>query len=211
MTRTHLRTRRAGVAALTLGLALALGACGDGDDDAGMDHGSMGQGDGDDSSDEDSQDEPNMADLMFVQMMVPHHEQAVEMSAVVLAADGVSAEVRDLATQIREAQQPEIEQMEGWLDAWGNDMNRGMEGMGDAEGMSSDGMLDGAEMQALQEASGPEVQELFLEGMIEHHQGAIDMAEQEIEEGAYPPALELAERIIDTQQAEIDHMEDLLR
>ena len=208
MHRTRLRPRTAGVAALTLGLALALGACSEDDDDPTMDHGSMGQGD---SGDESNQDQPNMADLMFVQMMIPHHQQAVEMSGIVLEADGVSPEVRDLATQIKEAQQPEIDQMEGWLDDWGNDMGRGMNGMGDAEGMSDDGMLDGAEMQALQDASGAEVQQLFLEGMIEHHEGAIDMAEQEVEDGAYPPALALAEGIIDTQQGEIDLMEDLLR
>ena len=205
MIRTFTRRRAAGVAALTLGVAVTLGACSD-NDDADMDHGSMGQ-----PGDDANQDEANMADLMFARMMIPHHEQAVEMSDIVLAADGVSAEARDLATRIKEAQQPEIDLMEGWLDDWGNAMGQGMNGMGDMEGMSDDGMLDDEEMDALRDASGPQAEELFLEGMIEHHEGAIEMAEQELEDGAYAPALELAEDIIDTQRAEIEEMEDLLR
>jgi uncharacterized protein (DUF305 family) len=90
-------------------------------------------------------------------------------------------------------------------------MGQGMNGMGDMEGMSDDGMLDDDEMDALRDAAGPQAEELFLEGMIEHHEGAIEMAEQELEDGAYAPALELAEDIIDTQRAEIAEMEDLLR
>lgn len=61
----------------------------------------------------------NDADAMFAQKMIPHHAQAVEMSDIILAKEGVPAEVTDLATRIKAAQGPEIEKMTGWLQSWG--------------------------------------------------------------------------------------------
>lgn len=151
-------------------------------------------------------DDVNAADVMFVQMMIPHHEQAIEMADLVLDTTGIDTAVIDLATDIKAAQGPEIAQMEQWLDDWGMPSMPG--GHGGHGGM--DGMLSEAELQRLADAEGDEATRLFLEGMIEHHEGAIDMAEEVIDDGENAAVRELADTIIVTQQAEIDLMRDLL-
>jgi uncharacterized protein (DUF305 family) len=159
----------------------------------------------------------NDADVMFAQHMIPHHQQAVEMSDIVLAKQGVDPRVTQLATAIKAAQGPEIKQMQDWLGRWGNpamppmdtseaDGGHGMEGTsGDAMGMMSD-----EQMAALKDAQGAEVNRLFLTGMIAHHEGAIGMAQSEIDDGKYTPAIDMARAIAKTQQAEIDTMKDIL-
>lgn len=149
--------------------------------------------------------EHNDADVMFAQMMIPHHEQAIEMSDVVLAKPDVDPQVADLATQVKEAQAPEIDQLGQWLDAWGAE--RTAEHSGHA-GM--DGMMSEDDMQALTDAAGPEANRLFLEQMIAHHRGAVEMAQTEIESGQDAAAVEMAQTIVDTQNAEIATMEALL-
>ncbi len=143
----------------------------------------------------------NMADVMFVQMMIPHHEGAIEMSDVLLEKSGVDPEVIDMAEQIKAAQAPEIEQMEAWLDEW----EVGMSGM-DHGGMG--GMSD--DMEALEEAGGAEAGDLFLEQMIVHHEGAIDMAEDVLDDGQHPEVRELAESIVSSQADEIEQMRSML-
>ena len=76
-----------------------------------------------------------------------------------------------------------------------------MEGMGSMEGMMSD-----EDMAALGTAEGVEAETLFLESMTAHHRGAVQMAQQEIEDGMFPEAIEMAETIVETQQAEIEEM-----
>jgi uncharacterized protein (DUF305 family) len=147
------------------------------------------------------------ADVMFAQMMIPHHEQAIEMSDLILAEDGASPEVVALAEQITAAQSPEIEQMESWLEEWGVPAMRG-DGHGAMGGMG--GMLSEAEMDALEAADGAEAERLYLEGMIEHHEGAIAMADQHQENGENAEALELTASIIESQTAEIELMQELL-
>jgi uncharacterized protein (DUF305 family) len=147
----------------------------------------------------------NDADVMFAQMMIPHHEQAIEMADAVLAKDGTSPEVTELATEIKAAQAPEIEQLGQWLDSWGAE--RTSEHGGHA-GMS--GMMSDEDMQMLGEASAPESDRLFLEQMIAHHRGAVEMAQTEIETGSDAATLEMAQTIVDTQNGEIDAMENLL-
>lgn len=154
----------------------------------------------------DLPDDVNAADVMFVQMMIPHHEQAIEMADLVLDTPGIDPAVITLATEIKAAQGPEIVQMEQWLDAWGQPSMPG--GHGGHGGM--DGMLSDDELQRLADAEGEEATRLFLEGMIEHHEGAIDMAEDVIDDGQNVAVRELADTIIVTQQAEIDLMRDLL-
>ena len=144
----------------------------------------------------------NNADLMFTMMMIPHHEQAIEMADLILDEDGIDAEVVALAETIKAAQGPEIELMESWLDEWGT-------GMGDIGGMG-DGMMSDTDMQALEDATGDEASRLFLEQMIEHHEGAIDMAQAEVDNGENPDVINLAESIIQSQTAEIATMEDIL-
>ncbi|OMC33555.1 DUF305 domain-containing protein [Mycobacterium sp. GA-1841] len=149
----------------------------------------------------------NDADVMFAQHMIPHHQQAVEMSDVLLAKPDIDAQVRDLATQIKNAQAPEIAQMQGWLTQWGNPPMPPMD-HGDMAHMQ--GMVSEADMTALREAQGVEAAKLFLTHMIAHHEGAITMAEDEIRDGKDPAAVELAHTIVSTQQQEIDSMHQKL-
>lgn len=167
----------------------------------------------------------NDADVTFAQGMIPHHEQALEMSDMLIGKQGVDPAVLSLANRIKEAQGPEIEQMQGWLQQWGvgpasggmpghdmpgHDMSGG-DGMGDMPGMGAGhGMMSEADMAALQNAQGAAAGRLFLEQMIRHHEGAITMAEQEIDNGQFPAAIEMARNIVSSQQAEIDEMRALL-
>ena len=153
--------------------------------------------------------EHNDADVMFAQMMIPHHEQAVQMSAVGLAKDGLSPEITELATQVKDAQAPEIETRTGWLDAWGEPVEgHHMETADGEDGM--DGMLSEDQMGELEAAEGEEAARMFLESMTAHHNGAVDMAQEEIENGENPEAIALAEDIVETQEAEIQEMKELL-
>lgn len=177
----------------------------------------------------------NAADLTFAQMMIVHHQGAIEMAD--LAADrATNTRVKDLAARIKAAQDPEIQQMQAWLTAWGAAMSGstaassaddgmggmdhgGMSGMGKegdmsssaATGMSMPGMMRDGQMQQLTDASGAEFDRLFLEMMIMHHQGAIEMSDTEITEGSNPEALALAESIKTSQTAEIAEMQQLLQ
>lgn len=176
----------------------------------------------------------NQADMDFAHMMIPHHQQAVEMSDIILAKQGVDPRVVDLATQIKAAQGPEIEKMQGWMKRWGmsgmpgmsgtpttttmsmpggsmmpnGSMMPGMPGMGDMSGM--DGMMSEADMDALKNAQGVEASKLFLAGMIRHHQGALVMAQDEVKNGQFPDAVAMAESILESQQKEIDTMNQIL-
>jgi len=119
-------------------------------------------------------------------------------------------EVTDLASRIQAAQGPEIELMTGWLSSWGEPVP-GRGGDHESMGEPGEGMLTDDEMAALDAAEPPELERLFLEGMITHHEGAIAMAETEIAEGMSPDAKALAQDIIEAQKAEIGEMKSLLR
>ena len=150
----------------------------------------------------------NQADIEFLQGMIPHHEQAIEMSE--LAAErSENPAVVDLAERIRSAQQPEIDQMNGLLAGWGVEAAGGGHGGGHGGG-GHPGMMDDAMMAELEGARGPEFDRLFLEGMIAHHRGAVTASLTELEAGEAPEAKELAQAIIDAQEAEIAEMEQLL-
>ena len=163
----------------------------------------------------------NQADMNFARAMIPHHQQAVEMSDIILAKQGIDPRVVNLATQIKAAQGPEIQQMQGWMTQWGMPMSGmpgmdhgGMHGsepggsMGDTSGM--EGMMSQADMDALKNAQGVEAATLYLTGMIKHHQSALTMAQNEIKDGQFPAAVALAKSILATQQAEIDTMNQIL-
>jgi len=154
-----------------------------------------------DSSTTGAADEFSTTDIMFAQMMIPHHEQAIEMST--LAETHTSnPEVLALAAQIKAAQAPEIVSMTGWLDA---------AGVSDAMGhsMGEMGMLDDAQMAALTAARGAAFDTLYLEGMIQHHLGAIDMA-QMILSSANPEVKKLGEAVVTSQTAEVALMKKML-
>ena len=142
-----------------------------------------------------------------------HHQQAIEM-ADLAESRAESQEVKDLATDIEAAQGPEIETLTGWLESWGEDVpDEGMSGM-DHGDMSSDdmgGMMTEDEMADLESASGAEFDQMFLTMMIEHHEGAIEMAKTEQSEGEFPEAVDMAKEIETTQAEEIQTMQDLLK
>jgi uncharacterized protein (DUF305 family) len=153
----------------------------------------------------------NSADVTFAQMMIPHHEQAVQMSDDFLAKGGIDQSVIDLATEIKAAQEPEITQLKDWLTAWGEDENSmsGMDGMDGMRG-GSDEMMSDDGMMTLEDASGIEASTVFLEQMTVHHEGAIAMAQLEIDEGENADAQAMATHIVKTQKAEIAVMAELL-
>ena len=137
----------------------------------------------------------NDADVAFAMNMIPHHQQAIDMADMVLAKDGVDEQVLTLAAAIKDAQGPEIDTMTSWLADWGQSDDMG--------GMNHGGMMSDDDMAALEAATGAEASRLFLEQMIVHHQGAIDMAEDEIADGENADAVKLAQTITDAQTAEI--------
>ena len=166
------------------------------------------------ASEEPIAEEHNDADVMFAQMMVPHHEQAVEMSETLLAKEEVPAEVADFAQQVIDAQGPEIERMNAMLEAWGQEPmmeSGGMEGMDHGSGSGMSGMMSEEDMQALEDAQGTEASRLYLEQMTAHHEGAVEMARDQVEQGQNPQAVALAQDVIEAQEAEITEMEGLLQ
>lgn len=188
--------RRALSAGLAVFAALSIAACSDSGDDGGHDMDSM-ESESESATDADFND----ADVSFLQMMIPHHEQAVAMSDLA-AAQAEDPEVVDLAAQIAAAQQPEIDEMTGLLDEWGQSAE--MEGH---DGMSMNGMATDAQMTELEAAHGADFDRLFVDLMIAHHQGAVDMAEEEQAEGQNAEAVALADAIITAQTAEIETLE----
>ena len=161
----------------------------------------------------------NAADVEFAQAMIPLHQQAVEMSDMLLAKQDIDPRVMSLAREIKAAQGPEITQMQGWLEAWGLPASSGPAGMpahdmpGDAmmPGMDhGDGMMSEQDMAALQNAQGTDASRLFLTQMVEHHEGAVQMAQREIETGQYGPAVSLARLIESLQRQEIATMQKIL-
>lgn len=142
----------------------------------------------------------NDQDVMFAQGMVVHHTQAIDMAQTILDKDGIDLRVIQLAEDIKEAQAPEIDQLNGFLDQWGAPSE--MNGMG--------GMMSESDMADLEAATGVEASRLFLEQMTEHHMGAVDMAQMEVDQGQDPDATALAQKIIDDQTSELALMEELL-
>ena len=153
--------RIAGIAALSLAGALTFTGCtidlgGTNSDSNGMMNNSM-------MDNNQSASDFSGTDIMFAQMMIPHHQQAVDMSTLAETRT-TNPEVLALAKQIKDAQAPEIEQMTAWIDAAGA-------GMEMSHDMGMGGMLSDEQMTALDNAQGAEFDKLYLEGMIAHHEG----------------------------------------
>jgi uncharacterized protein (DUF305 family) len=145
----------------------------------------------------------NDGDAMFAQMMIPHHEQAVEM-ADLAATRASDPEVKELATKIKAAQAPEIQTMKDWLTDWGIHPDSG--GMGH----SMPGVMSEEDMKKLEAAKGKAFDKLFVQQMIAHHNGAIEMAKTEQANGSNADAKELAKTIETTQQAEVEQLQKIL-
>ena len=215
ITSTHVRPHRRALrsaAALALAAALGLSLAGCGDSDSG--------GSPSATRTASNGDVYNDADVSFATDMIQHHAQALVM--VDLAAGRpLDPDVQKLTEQIRDAQAPEIETMTDWLTAWGQEIpetmrdhtNAGhdMGDMGDVgSGSDMPGMMSTEQMDQLQHASDAEFQDMWLQMMIEHHQGAIEMATDEQQDGTFRDAVRLAEDIESSQQQEIDTMEAML-
>ncbi|MFF0021672.1 DUF305 domain-containing protein [Streptomyces sp. NPDC005496] len=149
----------------------------------------------------------NDADVAFAQMMIPHHEQALEMAR--LAPDRASdPEVKKLATKIEKAQAPEIRTMKGWLTSWNEPTS--MESMPGMDHGGGDGMMSGTDMARLKGMKGAEFDEMFTEMMIDHHNGAIGMAEDEQKKGENADAVKTAGDIVTSQSAEVEQLKGIL-
>ncbi len=149
----------------------------------------------------------NADDVMFAQMMIPHHQQAVELAA--LAPEHTTNQaVLKLAATISAEQQPEVRAMQALLLQWDVDPNAVGDHGGHGSGMA--GMVDDATMARLNSLNGPEFDTLWLQAMIGHHQGAIDMAKAEIANGQSVDMTAMAKTMVTAQQAEINQMKQML-
>ncbi|MFG3214372.1 DUF305 domain-containing protein [Streptomyces tendae] len=211
------RTRRTALVAATATAAFLLAACGggSGDDSGGSAHegphgsASASADAGSTPGNETGEKAHNAQDVAFAQGMIPHHRQALEMAR--LAPDrSASAEVEDLAARIEKAQDPEITTMTGWLTAWGEEVPEPMAGMDHSAHSGMPGMMGDEDMAKLKDASGRAFDTMFLTMMVEHHEGAVEMAATEQAEGRYAPAKALADDIVTAQNAEITEMNKLL-
>lgn len=205
--RTH-RTTRA-LSALTVTAALALTAAACGNDDASTT-----------TSSEVSPTEHNDADVAFASNMLQHHAQALSMVDLTIDRP-LDPAVQQLAEQIREAQAPEIETFTDWLTDWDEEIPETMRDHSNAghdmddmdESMNEEnmpGMMTSDDMGALEDASDADFQTMWLEMMVEHHEGAVEMAKDEQSDGQYEPAVDLAGNIVESQSAEIEMMKGLL-
>lgn len=196
---TRLGRRAAHVVATTL-TAGALAACSSGSDGSmsGMVHDKTPMS----TSDTSTTAEGRQGDIMFAQMMIPHHEQAIAMADLALdPSANASEQVRDFAKDIKGAQGPEIQTMESWLEDW------------DAPTASSTGMEHGSgmmtqeQMAALTSATGAEFDRQWLTLMIQHHQGAVTMADQVLTTTEDDAVERMAKAIVKTQKVEITAMQ----
>ncbi|MGQ0743317.1 MAG: DUF305 domain-containing protein [Acidimicrobiales bacterium] len=185
--RTATRARAIRLGLVSLVVAVAATACGEGDREA-----------------SGVTEAHNDADVAFVSAMVPHHRQAIEMVSLV-AAKGESTEVKSLAEDIRSAQETEIGMMTQWADAW-----EVSDQIGSGSGGGMEGMMTPAQMSEMEQAMGPQLDRMFLENMIRHHEGAIVMANRQAENGRFDPARDLARKIVVDQESEIERMKELL-
>ncbi|WEV78700.1 DUF305 domain-containing protein [Janibacter cremeus] len=200
MTRPGRRAARVVATTLTVG---ALAACSSGSDGSmsGMDHDKTPMSTSETSATADGR----QGDIMFAQMMIPHHEQAIAMADLALDPSAKASEqVRDFAKDIKDAQGPEIQTMAGWLEDW------------DAPTTSSTGMDHGSgmmtqeEMAILETATGAEFDRQWLTLMIQHHQGAVTMADQVLATTEDDAVQRMAKAIVRTQEDEIKAMQRAL-
>ncbi|MEU4311884.1 DUF305 domain-containing protein [Nocardia sp. NPDC024068] len=207
-----IRTKPTAAVLALLASAAVLAGCGDDDADHG-DHPStaapsISAGPGPESADA-ATGAHNQADIRFAQEMIPHHRQAVAMAALVPGRSADPALI-ELAAGVQQAQDPEITAMTGWLEAWGVAVPAPAGHMGMDHG-EMPGMMTEDQMARLESATGAEFDRMWLEMMIAHHEGAVQMARTELAEGEFGAARAMAQEIIDTQQAEIQQMQAMLQ
>lgn len=220
------RLGRVGALALTAVLALSTAGCGGHD-------GTHSAAKGTSTSSAVPASEPfNTADVTFATDMIQHHAQALAMVDLTQGRT-LSAATASLVEAIRDAQTPEIETMTGWLQRWdrpvpatvrdhvhgGHDMSSmdGMDGMDHGSAHASTtpmpsmpGMMSQQQMDDLAASSDADFERMWLQMMVEHHEGAVTMARTEVKKGEDADAVALARSIIASQSGEIDRMKELL-
>ncbi|BBJ45218.1 lipoprotein [Streptomyces antimycoticus] len=209
------RARRIALVSTVAIAGLVLAACGNDDDMSSMDHGSKSSASASATSGENPAPGTfNDTDVKFAQMMIPHHEQAVEMSKL---ADerAEDAKIKTLAGDIEKAQDPEIKKMKSWLKAWGKPESGGsMPGMNHGSGGSDNsgmaGMMSDKDMKELKAANGTDFDKMFAQMMIGHHNGAIDMAKDEQKNGKNATAKKLADAVAKNQTVEVKELQGIL-
>ena len=211
-TRTKTVTQRALARLLTATVASALAACSGNPTSSGPDLGAAS------TSSNAPAHEHNRADVMFAQSMIPHHAQAVTMAEMVPSHTG-DPKMIELARRIQNAQQPEIDQMTGWLTAWRQPVappsatamppmaGSPMPGMDHGQGMP--GMMSHQDMTRLGQSRDANFDGMWLRMMIRHHEGAVEMSEIELAQGSDSEAKALAQKIIDAQRVEITEMKGM--
>jgi uncharacterized protein (DUF305 family) len=210
---TPLPARRTLAVTVLLG-GLVLAACGGDDDDAATTAApaaaptpsSTGSGP---TGSATTSGEFNDADVEFAQSMIAHHEQAIEMAEIAQdPARQADPDVVALAGRVEAAQDPEIDLMSGWLESWGEPIQ--MESSGGHDMSDMTGMMSAEDMDALGTITGTEFDDMWLRMMVEHHEGAIDMATKIQDDGANPDVTTLATQIVSAQQAEVEEMRHML-
>ena len=182
---------------------LLLGACGS-DEDVSQSMGGMNGHGASGSTPAQSSAGSRAGDVMFAQMMIPHHQQAIEMADLALANPSTSPDVERLAQQIKAAQDPEIATMKRWLSEWGVPTSASMD-------HGTSGMMSEADMASLESAQGAEFNRLWLEMMIAHHQGAVTMAQDVLASTEDAEVKGLAQAVVEGQQKEIATMQGRLK
>ncbi|HET7476894.1 MAG TPA: DUF305 domain-containing protein [Dermatophilaceae bacterium] len=198
--------RPAALAAAGLTAILTLAACSANDNGStgsmpGMNSGSMSSGMSSTTAGASAQ----AGDVRFAQLMIPHHEQAIEMAELALRSSSASAAVKGLAGQIKDAQDPEITTMTGWLRQWGAPTAAAMD-----HGSDDMGMMSAADMSSLGDAQGADFDRMWLTMMVRHHQGAVEMAQGVLSTTSNPDVQVLARSIVAGQNKEIATMRGML-
>ncbi|MFE7298629.1 DUF305 domain-containing protein [Streptomyces sp. NPDC057579] len=217
------RARRLALTGLAAAAALSLAACGGttgGDHKDGAGHGGKPSATAGSTAGNPAPGPVGDTDVMFAQMMIPHHQQALEMARL---ADGRAAdpEIKKLVAAIKQAQDPEIQRMRSWLTAWGKPESAGaMPGMAHGSGSmdhgstghgsTMSGMMSDKDMKELKAAKGRDFDRKFASMMIDHHKGAIDMAKDEQRRGRNATAKKLADDVVRTQAAEVAELNKIL-
>ncbi len=148
----------------------------------------------------------NEADIEFVQGMIPHHKQALKMSELA-AKHANSPDVKTIASTIKTKQEEELKTMETLLHEWGVKEEAGGHDAHGGSEAKSPGMLTEQQLKELEEARGVQFDKLFLKSMVEHHKGAITMAEEGEHNGENKEVKKLAAEIKRGQEREIEEME----
>ena len=145
-------------------------------------------------------------DITFVQMMLAHDRQTVQICDLLLAKTGIDQPVRVLAEQMRRTRLPEVDRMTTWLSEWGIDESP----LEHAHAGRTHGLLLPGQLATFERAAGPAAQRAFLETMISHDQGALEISTTVLATGSNPGVRQLAESTVVTGKSEIARLETVL-